>query len=156
MAKNLRYLWLKPRLQLIAQLTEFGYQDGETLSDSELLNKLQSYASAASKEFTSSIASKEQKIEAYFHGMHLTNMDFKIQLYDAGVPRRYLHLFMDTHAPLVSPIYDEDKKFVKWNMKNIWKIIRESGINPMTTDEVFKSRHVEPLFKNKDLSRSIY
>lgn len=144
------------RNQLIAQLAEFGYKDGETLNDSELLEKLQSFASAASKQFNESIATEEQRIEAYFHGMHLTNMDFKIQLYEAGIPRAYLHLFRDTHAPLVSPIYDDKKEFKKWNMKEIWKIVRESGINPLTTEEVFKSRHVEPLFKNKDMSRSIY
>lgn len=150
------YLPEEQRAALIEKLVELGFIGGEKLSDAELIDKIQDMALSKHRANVSDEADLVAiKMASLFANSPITDMDFKLRLFEAGIPQRYIHLFNDTHAHLVQPKYksvvDENGKKVReqigWNMEPIWKIIRFSGIEPLSTQEIFKSRVDEPLIK---------
>jgi hypothetical protein len=149
-----RFLSASHRENLIAKLVTLGYLDGENLDDEELLEKLQELALSMHRSAISEEADLIQtKLAALFSESVITDMDFKLQLYHAGIERHYIHLFNDTHAKLVqvkkrkvldaegNPT-DVDEEYD--DMSRIWDIIRASGINPMGKNEIYKYRGNEP------------
>lgn len=132
------------RKNFIEKLETLGYVGGADLSDTELLEKFQELAVIAHQEKVSDEASLIQtKMAGLFGESNISNIDFKLQLFNAGVDKRYIHLFDDSHAKLVQIKTDKEGEEYT-DMERIWEIIRFSGINPITPAELFKYRGDEP------------
>lgn len=131
------------RAKLIEEVAKLGFGDGDSLNDDELLAKLQELASNIQSQAVGALAvSEEKKLEAYREGSYLNDMDFVMRLYHAGVPKIYLKIFKDMDAALIIPKKDKDGNIEGYNMKAIWKMVRESGINPQTISEIFRPTHL--------------
>jgi hypothetical protein len=144
-AQNDAQSFLPPsyRAELITKLQSLNYADAASLSDSQLIEKLQEIASNGYSSTKDEARTQEQRINALFEGTNLRDMEFKIRLYEAGVDHRYVHLFKDSDARLI--LQKKNKKGeLYYDMEPIWKIIRGSGINPLTPQEIFKTHHKEP------------
>lgn len=152
---SFNYLPLEQREALIEKLAELGFVGGEKLTDGELIDKIQDLALSKHRSAINEEADLIAiKMAGLFSDSVITDMDFKLRLFEYGIPKMYIHLFNDTHANLVQPKYEkrtdeetgkEIREMVGYNMEPIWKIIRFSGINPLSTEEIFKSRIKEPL-----------
>lgn len=151
------------RAAMIATVEDLGYLNADKLSDSELMNKLRELAIKKQDENLTLRVAKatdglEDKLKYFIEGTLITDLVFAEKLFTANVDKRWLPLFRDADAELITPIIkplmkknDKGEEYQDGNyedgyrMDAIWERIRFSTINLQKDQPIFSRQFIEPL-----------